>query len=511
VDTTTDDWLLGIDVGTSTVKAAAFSVAGSLLECVRTATPTHRYPDGRVENDPDALWEATAGLVQTLVRGRSGRPLAVAVASVGEAGIPLDSAGQALFPIIAWDDQRSGEQARWWVEHVGFDRVHEVSGQAIDPHYGINKLMWLRQHEPEVFGRTATWLSVADLITLRLCGVVGTDVTLASRTMVFDQAARQWSRELLDAAGVDESMFPTARESGTAVGEVTRLAAEQTGLPAGTAVVVGGHDRLCGAFAARTHRDELVDSTGSAEAIVMPTRSYTSRSAEEGRWVAHYCDVVPGSYILSARVGFAGSLVDWFSTVLTHRGDRPTYDELVAELPRPPRFSGLLVFPSFGRVVTPFWDPTAAPGALLGLHRHDGRPAIVQALLEGSTYSLRANLALVEELVGATVPHIVVEGGAARNDVWMQLKADITQRPAAVSEIAEPTALGAAVLAGVGVGVFASHHDATEQLARPMRYYEPRADQAALYEQAYTAYLSAPDRLSGINAVLLRLRADNAF
>ena len=227
------DCLIGIDLGTSAVKVAAFDPAGGLVGLVRGPTPTMRPAPGWVEHDADTLWATAAGLVRDLVEQLAGtvRVAGVAATSVGESGVLVDAAGRPVRPMIAWNDTRSAAQGQWWQDHVGLDEVHRIAGQSVDPHYGVNKLMWVRDEEPEAFARGATWLSMADWILLCLAGVAVTDPTLASRTMLFDQARGAWSADLVDASRVARSLLPDVVPCGTRVGGVTPDAARATGLP----------------------------------------------------------------------------------------------------------------------------------------------------------------------------------------------------------------------------------------------------------------------------------------
>ncbi len=501
-------YLIGIDLGTSTTKVAGFAVDGELLGIVRSATPTTRLPHGGAEHDADDLWLTTARLIRELVTSLSAQhhPVAIAAASVGEAGVPVDMSGQAVRPVIAWFDARTRAQAEWWMNAIGLDAVHRVSGQSIDPHYGVNKLMWVRDNEPEAFARTARWLSMGDLIVHRLAGVFVTDRTLASRTMVYDQAADAWSSTLLAEAGLKSALFPPVVAAGTLVGGVTREAARATGLREGLPVVVGGHDRLCGAFAARGSTPSSVDSTGSAEALVVPLDTYVEQGAEEAGYVACYADVVPGRYVFSARVGYAGSLLDWFRSAIVGPPSSPevSYAQLIEEIPRPLAFSGLLVFPSFGRVITPFWDPASAPGLIAGLTLSTDRGRLFQALLEGISYSLRASVDLVERLNGRTLPTLRVEGGATKNSIWMQLKSDILGRPIEVVRLREATAQGAALLAGVGAGVYPSHHAAASTPKTEIEDVYPDPARTATYRTVFDrAYMNLAPALSAVNRVLV--------
>lgn len=478
--------LLAIDLGTSAVKVVAFDMEGHPLEVRRGETPTTRLPDGRAEHDVDRLWSVCVGLIADVVTDLPASCIeAIGVASVGEAGAPVDGAGRSVRPAIAWFDSRGSEEAEWWTREVGLDDVGRITGQAIDPHFGVNRLMWVREHEPEAFARTRHWLSLADLVIHRLCGAIVTDFTLASRTMVFDQHRLAWSDELIGLAGLDRSLFPQAVPSGTRVGAVGGDAARATGLLAGTPVVTGGHDRLCAAFAARGRDAIPVDSTGSAEAIVMPVRAYDARSPVESGFVACYADVVPGQYVLSARVGYAGALIDWYRREVQSNSTQASHLTVDHDVDWPLAFSGLLCYPSFGRVVAPEWDPATSAGAILGLTLGHRQSHIIQAFIEAVGYSLRANVECLERLAGEAIATVRVEGALTASRVWMQLKANVTGRRVEGLRLPEVTALGAALLAGVGAGVYSDCSTAADAVERDLEPWVPEPGLAAIYADVF--------------------------
>ena len=496
--------LLAIDLGTSAVKVVAFATDGSLLASRREATPTTRYSDGRAEHDVEALWSVVCGLLRSTVADLDGYTIeAVGVASVGEAGVPLDAHGSATHPAIAWFDARGEAEARWWQERVGEDAIGRITGLPIDAHNSAYRLMWLRANVPDAFARTRHWLSLVGLIVQRLTGAAVSDMTLASRTGLLDQATRRWSLDLCSVAELDPALLPDVVESGTRAGGVIAGAAAATGLPDGTPVVPGGHDRLCACFASRGASGLPVDSTGSAEALVLSVPDYTPRAPAEAGYIACYTDVVPGRYVLSARVGYAAALTDWYHRELEGSTEAAPSLGIDAQVEWPLRYSGLLVYPSFGRVVAPEWDPDCAPGAIFGLTLAHTRAHVLQALVEGAALSLRANLLWLEKLTGATLPSVLVEGGLTGSRVWMQLKADVTGRPMVGVRLKEATALGAALLAGVGAGVYRDHAEAAAAVDRDLEPWEPDTDLAEVYADVYErAFQLAPRFVSQLAPVL---------
>jgi xylulokinase len=486
--------LLGIDIGTTAIKVAASEINGRILALSRMSTPANRIADGMAEQNAEDLWLSVSSLIRSVTDHLPSifQVEAVATASVGEAGVPIDEQGKPLFPIIAWYDKRTHEEADWWRREVGEERLYKITGMPIDTFFGANKILWIRKHYPEIINKTHCWLSVADFIVRRLCNENVTDYSLASRTMLFDQLKMTWSQELLDIADLDKDIMPEPYASGTRVGEITKEAAKITGLRQGLPVVLGGHDHLCGAYFARLGKDMAVNSTGTAEVVVFPVEEYIPRTPTEAGFIPIYADVVPGRYILSARVGYAGQLLEWLRRnilELDHQDSEENaesiYKLMIDRIPKPLEYSGLLCYPTFGRPITPTWDTTAAQGSFLGLtiDHHIGH--IIQAVLEGNSFSLRANIDAIEKLVGIKIDRLRVEGGITKNPVWMQLKSDITGRVYEAIQRDETTVIGAAVLAGVGAGIYKNHREIGEIVSLESIEWHPEKERQKTYDHVY--------------------------
>ncbi|MBN2113760.1 MAG: hypothetical protein JW785_06500 [Acidimicrobiia bacterium] len=496
--------LLGLDAGTREVRAGAFAPDGALLALARRPTPTSRPRPGWADVDPDALWRAAAATLREVVGALpSGTvPAAVAAATVGEAGLPVDAHGRALRPIIAWFDIRATGYAAYWERTLGSARVYAISGQTLDGLFGANKAMWVRDQEPEVWERAAAWLSTEDWLILKLTGSPYTDYSVAARTMLFDREKRTWSAELLEAAGLEARLMPPAGQSGTMVGQVTPEAAAATGVRAGTPVVLGGHDHVCATFVAGGAEGMPVDSTGSAEALVASVARAPAGDLGLAAHVNCYADVMPGRMVLLASVGLAGGLVDWLRReVWRWPDDEPNaYARMFGEIRAPLRPTGVMCFPQFGRGASPRFEPERARGAFVGLTTGHSRGDLLQAVLESSCFSLRHNLDWMAEHLGVTSPRVRVLGGAVNIPLWMQLKATITGREFEVAEAGEPAALGAAVLGGVGAGVYPDHTAGAAAVSDACvgsgELVGPDATLAGAYRALYErAWLRLPDQL----------------
>jgi xylulokinase len=498
--------LLAVDVGTTAIRAGVFTLDGEQLALAREDTPTTHLDGGLAEHDAEELWAAVARVIRATVEtvGGSTSVEAVAVASVGEAGVPLDAKGEALRPFIAWYDPRAGTQAEELTRALGLPALYRISGHVPDAHFAVCKLMWLRDNEPAVFRQMRSWLSVADLVVQRLSGIEATVPSLASRTLLFDQAGSAWSETIAAAAGIDVATLPRVAQSGEAVGGVTPAASRATGLAVGTPVAGAGHDHLCSALAARAGSKRAVDSSGSAEVVVVPIDAYLAATPEEAGSIACYADVVPGGWVRSARCGLSGALVEWARAELFAGAP---LDEMFAEAAARSEPSGILVYPTFGRAINPTFDPAAALGAMVGLSTSHVRGDLLRGILEGLCFALRANL----DWLGVDGP-LRVAGGATRSDLWMQLKADITGREVETAELEEATLRGAAVLAGVAAGCYA---DACMGAAAAIRIDPRRTSPGGDAQHAYdTIYQGAYSRLHGalqnINRALTEIRVPAA-
>jgi xylulokinase len=484
-------YLVGVDVGTTNTKAVLYDpAAGRVLGVAsRPTRALHPRPE-LTEYDPAEVWSSVVECIREVTAGRAADVRAVSATSMAEAGVPIDRAGQYLYPIISWLDNRSAPQSERWREWLGPLDAFRITGQTIQAKFSLNKLMWLRENEPAVVERLHKWLCMEDFVLYKLSGVAATDHSLASRTFALDQRTLDWSPTMLGLAGFSAGVFPTAHPSGTAIGEVTRAAAGETGLPVGAVVATGGHDHLCGSLAAGVvGPGALLDSMGTAESgLLLGDRFDPDPRLLQGGY-CHYAHVIPGEYVtLFGLLG--GGMLEWLVQRLWAGASRSAearascFDEALAlAADSPPGASGLLWLPHLGGGISR--QPDERPrAALVGLTTRHDRGDLVRALLESLSYWLREKLeALAEHApIGQVITAI---GGGTRSELWMQVKADVTGREVHVPRVPESTALGAALLAGVGAATFASAVEAAASVDRPTRVYVPDPDRSARYERLY--------------------------
>ena len=438
--------LLGIDIGTTHVKARAYDENGRLLADARRRTPTTRLPDGGAEYAPDALEEAAFGAAREAVAS-AGPPRAIGVASMAESGFLLGEGGEALAPAMAWFDGRPAPQAERWRGRVDAAELFARTGLHLTPLPTACKLEWLRETSPGLFGRAAGWLGMSEYLVFRMTGERATDPSLAGRTMLYDVGTGRWDEELCDLAGVPLGLLPPVRESGTVLGGLTRRAARRLSAPAGTPVVVAGHDHICGAFGAgATAPGEIVDSMGTAEALLLTLTEPPLDAAGHALGLPVGRHVLPGRYYVAATLPRSGGLVEELKQLL-----RGTDEDLARWTDEA---AGLA--PGGGGVCLPPVDERPGSDGLLLFALGDGRGPghLLRAVLEGLTLKMNHDLARAVSASGTAPSRITLLGGGAQSGLWAQLKADASNLPVRIVSDAECVARGAALLAGVGAGVY---------------------------------------------------------
>ena len=486
--------LLGIDVGTTGCKAIVFDPGGKILGQAYREYP-HLYPrPGWVEMDSDEVWAAIKQAIAQAVSRAGGRdPVrALAVSSQGEGVTAIGRDGQALANSIVSFDNRTTAQSEWWERHLGKRALFAITGQPLHPMYTVNKIMWWRDNEPQLFEQAWKFLCYEDFTIFRLGAEPAIDYSLAARTMAFDVRAERWSRDVLDAAGVEPERLAAIAPSATVVGRVRDDLAQELGLPPGVAIVTGGHDQPCGALGAGIVEPRIaMDATGTVECITPACPELNLSDAMLESNYPCYQHVAPGMYVTIAFNFTGGSLLRWYRDTLgkqeredAQAAGMEVYEMMIGLATAGP--SPVMVLPHFTVSGTPWLDPYSK-GAMLGLTLATTKGDIIKALLEGVTFEMRLNLEHLAR-AGVVVESLRAIGGGAKSPTWLQLKADIFDRPVSALSVSEAACLGAALLAGSAVGEYSSLQEAASQTVRVTRIYEPDPDMAARYDERYAVY-----------------------
>ncbi len=461
---------VGLDVGTSGVKAVAVSPAGEVLARAEEEYPLSTPAPGWSEQDPEDWWRASEAALAAVG--------AESAAGIGLSGqmhglVALDGESEVIRPAILWNDQRTSAECEEIERRIGVERLIRLTGNRALTGFTAPKLLWLREHEPDAYARIRHVLLPKDYVRLRLTGEHATDVADASGTLLFDVAERRWSGDVLDALEIPAEWLPEALESPEVSG---RTANGTPGRRRG---------RRPGGRRARRRRRRAGAAVGRPRHLRGRVRGASGLRARARRRGCT-CSATPSRerwHAMGVMLSAAGSL-RWFRDAFA---PGTPYDELVAEAEGvEPGAEGVLFLPYLSGERTPHADPYAR-AAFTGLGLEHGRPALVRAVLEGVAYGLRDSLELLQDL-GVRAETGRASGGGARSRLWLRIVASVLGLPLELTAVEEGAAFGAALLGGVAAGAFADVHEAVEACVRPRERIEPDEGWQRAYEAGYPRY-----------------------
>lgn len=489
--------LVGIDVGTSHIRALIFSREGHVVASGRSPMPIESSASGRAEFDPQSLWKGTLTALKkaTAALKNPENIQAVAVASIGESGIALDACGQAVAPSLAWYDKSPVQEAHFLNEQFGVGLSFR-NGMRLHPIAGLCKILWLQRQNPDAFGRLCHWLNVADFIAWKLCGEIATDYSLASRMLTLDIQAKNWDNDLLQELHIPPQIFSPLAPNGQPLGKVTREAAKATGLPRHCMVTTGGHDHIIGALPTGAFQPGvLLDSIGTAEAIMLTLNEPPQEETLVRFGFDHgmICVDEP-MYFLMGGLMTSGASMEWFRTQVVRQAG---YEALTQQAEKiPPGSGGVGFIPHLRMASQPENDPRAR-GAFLGLTPETDQATLFRAVLEGMALDVHNIVKSLAEIKGVpAVEQINVTGGGSQNRLLLEIKAAVFNQNLHVIDLPDAVSLGAACLAGIGGGVFKNLEEALETVAHPFEEIVPEKRWSAIYQKIYqTQFLPALNAL----------------
>jgi xylulokinase len=460
--------LVGLDVGTTGVKALAISPEGKVLTRAGQGYPLSTPEPGWSEQDPEDWWRASERALAALDVDE--------ISGIGLSGqmhglVALDEADRVLRPAILWNDQRTAMECAEIEERIGLERLIELTGNRALTGFTAPKLLWLRRHESDVYGRIRHVLLPKDYVRLRLTGERAIDVADASGTLLFDVARRRWSEEVLEALGIEAEWLPTVLESPEVSGRTG------DGIP----IAAGAGDQAAAALGVGVDRPGPVSVVLGTSGVVFA--ALPGFAADREARVHAFCHAVPGGWhAMGVMLSAAGSL-RWLRDALVGA----SYHELTADASRwKPGTEGVFFQPYLAGERTPHADPNAR-AAFIGLSLRHDRGALVRAVLEGVAYGLRDSLELLGSL--GVEPEVGrISGGGARSELWLRIVASVLGLPLERTAVDEGSAFGAALLAGVAGGVFADVAEAVERCVRPRDRIEPDPVWQEAYEAGYSRF-----------------------
>jgi xylulokinase len=494
--------LLGIDLGTTGVKAALFAAEdGQELANALVNYPLYHPHPGWAEQNPADWWQATATAIRTCVS--SARQSGVQPSDVKGIGLSgqmhgvvlLDQAHQVLRPCIIWADQRSEVQSRWITEQVGASRLIEYVSNPALTGFSAPKLLWVRDNEPEIFAQTRTVLLPKDYIRYLLTGIAAMEISDAAGTCLLDVKQGVWSQEVFKAIKLDPALFPAIIPANAIGGTITAEAAAATGLPVGTPVAGGGADNACGAVGNGIVSPGFVlVSVGTSGIVLAHAASPQVDTSGPIPRIHTFNHAVPNAWYLMGVTQAAGLSLRWVrdniglpERALERWTGIDAYEHLTREAAGVPAGSeGLIFLPYLQGERTPHLDANAR-GGWIGLAASHDRRHLIRSVMEGVAFSLKDCFAIIREQ-GLQLNQVRATGGGARSPFWRQIIADVLDIELVTTNATEGPAFGAALLAGVASGIYHSVQTACNQTIHIVERTEPQSATTLTYAQTYETY-----------------------
>lgn len=479
-------YFLGMDISTTGSKALLIDQQGAVLGSASSphtlSTPKPLWS----EQDPQEWWQAAISSIRSLITQTQIDPHQIA--AIGLTGqmhglVLLDEDGEVLRPAILWNDQRTQAQCDQIHQIIGREKFIQISGNVALPGFTAPKILWVAQHEPEIYARARHVLLPKDYIRYKLTNVYAMDKADGSGTVLFDIKTRDWSDELLEALQIPREWMPQAYEGPQITGTISREAAALTGLLEGTPVVAGGGDQAAQAVGVGAVEPGIIGLTVGTSGVVFATTP-SGLIEPEGRLHA-FCHAVPGLWhFMGVMLSAAGSL-QWYRDTLA---PGISFDDLLQEAEAvPPGCEGLLFLPYLSGERTPYPDPLAR-GAFIGLTLRHTRAHMTRAVLEGVAFGLKDCFNLILNAGLEQITQIRASGGGTKGALWRQILADVLESELVMVNTSEGAAFGAALLAGVGAGAWQDVLSACHQTIKIIGHTQPNPDSYQAYRHAHSIY-----------------------
>ena len=475
--------LLGVDIGTSSCKTALFDPEGKVVAQGGCEYPVSYPRKGWAEQDPARWWDGVCRAVREMISDNGIDP--AEIAGIGTDGqswsaIALDGAGNVLCPTPIWTDTRSEEICRETEDRLTAEKLFGLCGNPAKPGYTWPKILWYRKYRPEVFEKTEKILQSNSYIVYRMTGEITQDLSQGYGLACFDMRKGCWDDGMCETLGIPRKLLPEIVPCHQIVGRLTREAAEQMGLREGIPVAAGGLDAACGTLGAGVvSPGQTQEQGGQAGGMSICIDQY----AADPRLILGF-HVVPGRWLLQGGTTGGGGALKWLRETMCPELSFAEMSELAETAEA--GSGGAIFLPYMAGERSPIWDPNAC-GVFFGLNFGVTRAQMIRACMEGVAYSLRHNLETAAE-AGARADVLRAMGGSANSRIWTQIKADVTGCGIEVPGSDTATTLGAAMLAGVGTGVWQGFEEATRQTIRVKRTYEPDPTVKEVYDRGYETY-----------------------
>lgn len=498
---------IGLDLGTSGVKALLLPADGGEPSLVYRKYPLLYPRTGWAELRPQDVLAAVCDVLTETARNLTpSAPGVIAVSSQAQAVLPVTQGFTPLYNIIVTMDARTIPQYDWWRNIADAWTVYQKTGTPFSSISTVNKIMWHKENNPALYERAWKFCCVQDFVLGYLCGEALIDYSLAGRTMMFNPGRKTWDEDVLAQAGLDAEKLSRPVSSTTVAGTLRPGLAEKIHFPASTRLVVGGHDQCCGALGAGVNRSGLaMNALGTVDALVVVNSEFVVTKSLMERCLPCYPYVTPDAYASMAINTGNGIMLQWFRDTLCHEESRKAAEQeldafalIIDSAADSP--ADIFVLPHLQGADTPVPDPHSA-GAFVGLRATTDKGQLIRALLDSLTYEMKQNIVALEEN-GYSIHEIRAIGGGAKSSKWLQIKADIYQKPVVSMRVNEAAALGAAILGSIGAEFYSDEAEAVNHLVHPGIVYEPDDHRKDDIETRFAEYRRLYPALREINHVV---------
>ena len=480
---------LGIDIGTTGSKATAIDQNGNARAFSHGEYKTVRNDRGYSEIDPISVWKTVQEIIADAA-AQAGEPVkAISVASFGEAFVALDSHDNILRNSILYSDVRGSEEIQDILEKFSEQELFDITGMPVNSMFTLNKLLWVKKHEPETFRQISKLFLIQDFIGYMLTGERFVDYSMASRTQFFDVKNLRWADRVLDTFGIDASMLSIPVPTGHLIGKISARVADQLGLPQDVLLIAGAHDQVCAALGSGVlSQGQCVDGIGTSECI---TTILSGFDQQKFMLENHFCIepyAVAGEYVTLAFNSSGASILSWFCEQFVNPTGKPCgraeFRLIEDNCPADP--TGLFALPHFAGSGTPHMDPFST-GAIFGLRLNTKREEVYKALVEGLCFEMKVNSELLKS-VGTKISEITCTGGGSRSDMLLQVKADVMGIPIKRLKVVESGTMALAMLCETACSEFASLGEAVQKMVQTDRIFYPNPRNHEIYLERFEIY-----------------------
>lgn len=496
--------IAGLDIGSGGCKCTIFNDNGnvSAYDFAEYKLIQGRY--GYLELNPNSVWDAVQKVCLKAVSKHNGNKIkALCITSFGESAVLLDKRGKVLYNSMMYSDPRGEDQCQKIIKKLGKTQIMNRSGLSPHPMYSACKLMWLKDNEREIYDKIDTFLQYGDFILYKLSNEKFVDWSLASRSMLFNVINKNWDSFLLDGMGLDKKILPTTVKAGVPVATITKDAAELTGFPDGTILVLGGQDQVGAALGAgMLKKGQAVNGMGSVDCITPVFDKAIINDAMGDAGFACVPYVKENHYVTYAFNFSGGSLLRWYrdnfgleDVEIAKQKGISAFSVMESKVPTDP--TGMLVLPHWQGAATPYMDINSV-GAIVGFNMNTDRYKVYRALMEGIAYEMKMNILSLND-AGVNIDRLTACGGGSRSQVWLQMRADIFNLPIDVLEVEEAGTLGATILAGIACGLFKSIEDGVARLVKIKKTYNPNQKNHEIYMDYFEKYQKMYKHIKQIN------------